>query len=275
MRHLHPLRRGLFLSLGIASVLLPLLWTALASLKVQVNNTVTPPVWSLPVSFASYTEIQSEQTFFWQEFATSLALSGLTMLLTVTVSLLAAYCLARTGSPWRRLAVQASLILATIPAISFVFPLGDVLHYLRLHDTFTGVALAETAMLSPLAVYILHGFIGQIPRELEEAAVLDGATLPQVLTGIVLPTISSGMIATAVIVFVLSWNQFFLPVVLTATRIRVIPVMMRDFFALEREFDWTVASAVLVVALLPASVFVAAAHRALERFRFAAVTEVE
>lgn len=273
MRSLH-WGRWLFLGVSLICIVLPLLWTVLASLGVQVNNTISPPTWSLPPSFDSYLEIRSEQTYFWQEFATSILLSALTTLTTGTVGFLAAYSLARTRFRWRRLAIQGCLILASLPAISFVFPLSDILRAFRLHDTFIGVLLAESAVFAPLAVYILHGYISQIPREWEEAAYLDGATLVRVLTNAVLPTVSPGIIATTVIVFVLSWNQFYLPIILTTIRIKVIPVMMRDFFALEREFDWRVASAVLIVSLLPVSILVAAAHRVMARFVFAPLNDV-
>jgi ABC-type glycerol-3-phosphate transport system permease component len=267
--------RWLLPGLGVISVILPMLWTALASLKVQANNNVSPPIWSLPPSFDSYLEIRSEQTFFWQELAASTLLSALTMLLTISLAFLAAYSLARTRARWRRLAAQSCLILASLPIISFVFPLGDILRYLRLHDTFVGMVLAESAVFAPLAVYILYGYLRRLPKELEEAAIMDGATLLQVLRQAVLPAIASGVVATAVIVFTLSWNQFFLPLVLTGIRIRVIPVMMRDFFSLEREFDWTVASAVLILSLLPVSVVAGTAHRMLERFGLVSLVDVD
>jgi multiple sugar transport system permease protein len=265
--------RWLFLGVISTGVILPLTWTVLASLGVQVNNTISPPSRSLPASFDGYLEIHSEQTFFWQEFATSILLSALTTLTTVAVSFLAAYSLARTRFRWRRLVVQGCLVLASLPAVSFVFPLSDILRAFRLHDTFIGVLLAECAVFAPLAAYILHGYISQIPTEWEEAAYLDGAALMQVLRDAVLPAVSPGVIATIVVVFVLSWNQFYLPVILTAIRIRVIPVMMRDFFTLEREFDWRVASAVLIISLLPVSILVAAAHRVMDRFVFAPLND--
>lgn len=265
--------RWLVLGIGTTAVILPILWTVMASLGVLVNNTVSPPLWSWPPSFDSYLEIRSEQTYFWQEFATSVALSALTTVTTVTVGFLAAYSLARSRFAGRRLAVQICLILASVPAISFVFPLSDVLRAFRLHDTFIGVLLAESAVFSPLAVYILHGYIIQMPKEWEEAAYLDGAALGQILKDAVLPTIAPGIMATTVIVFALSWNQFYIPLILTAVRIKVIPVMMRDFFALEREFDWRVASAVLILSLLPVSLLVAAAHRVMARFVFAPLND--
>jgi ABC-type glycerol-3-phosphate transport system permease component len=127
---------------------------------------------------------------------------------------------------------------------------------------------AETAFLIPLNVYILHGYIAALPAELAEAAVLDGASLRALLWYVILPAISQGMIALAVIIFVLSWNQFFLPLVLTTgTQIRPLPVMIRGFFILERDFEWSQAAAVLTLSLLPVAVIVAGAYQALSHFR--------
>jgi ABC-type glycerol-3-phosphate transport system permease component len=160
--------RGLFLTVCLISVILPLLWTVLASLKVQPNNTVSPPTWSLPPSFASYLEIRSEQTFFWQELATSVLLSLLTTLLTIFIAFLAAYVLARTRLQGRKLVVQGCLILASLPAISFAFPLSDVLRFLHLHDTFVGLLLAETAFSRRSLFSSCMAISGSCPENLKK-----------------------------------------------------------------------------------------------------------
>ncbi|MEZ4670374.1 MAG: carbohydrate ABC transporter permease [Anaerolineae bacterium] len=265
--------RWLLVVLCVVIVLLPLLWTVLASFGVLVDNTVTPPLWSWPPTLASYAEINIEQTYFWQEFATTILLSAVITLLTTGIAFMAAYALARSRFCWRRIMVQGCLVLGSLPVFSFIFPLSDMLRVLRLHDTFVGMTLAECALFAPLAVYILHGYIKQVPTEWEESAYLDGAGLRQVLTRVVLPAVYPGLIATAVIIFTLSWNQYYLPTILTGIHIKVIPVMMRDFFALERDFDWRLAAGVLIISLLPVSLVVAAAHRVMERFIFVPLTE--
>lgn len=254
--------------LGLMTILfvLPFIWTILASFNVEADNTVSPPLWRFPPTIDAFREIQEEQTYFWQELATSVLLSATTTLLTIAVAFLAAYALARSPFKYRYLVVQSLLILASLPAVSYMLPLQDMLRSVKLHDTFIGVVLAETGLYAPLVTYILYGYVQQVPAELEESARLDGASLAQVLWQITLPTIASGMMATAVITFVLSWNQFYLPLVLTSHRIKVIPVMLRGFFSLERQFEWPKAAAVIVIALLPVGLFVGVAHRLLERF---------
>ena len=126
--------------------------------------------------------------------------------------------------------------------------------------------LAESALFAPLAVFILYGYIMHLPPDYEEAACLDGADFTSLVLRVVFPAVASGVIATGVIVFVLSWNQFFLPLILTSTQIKTVPVMMRDFFVLDREFEWPKVAAVLIISLIPVGLFVAVAHRSLEWF---------
>jgi len=259
------LRAGL-LGLAVLACLLPLVWTALASFRVVPDNAQTPPSWS-PPAFDNYTgEIGIAEPSFTQELTTSAALSLATTLLTLALSFLAAYGLARGHFRGRSLLVQGSLVLACLPVMAYVIPLSESLRRARLEDTYLGLLLAQTATLAPLAVYVLHGYLAQLSAEMEEAAILEGAGLGQVLAGMVLPLAAPGLAATGLIVFVLSWNQFLLPLVLTTSQVKTLPVAMSDFFTFERELEWPTAAAALMVSLLPLAVLVTAAHRALERF---------
>lgn len=258
--------RWIVLGIGVVVAVLPIVWMVLASFGLLPNNTLSPPTWSLPPSLDSYFQIRNEQTFFWIEFLVSLVKAAATSGITTVVAFLATYALARSVTKYQAVLLQCCLVLASIPAISYAIPLREMIRPIKLYDTFVGVVLAETALFAPLSAYILFRYIGQIPAESEEAARLEGASLAQILWHIVLPVIMPGIVATAMVVFVLSWNQFILPLVLTSTRIRVLPVMMRDFFALEREFEWPVGAAVIVLSLLPVSILVIAAHRVFEQF---------
>ncbi len=270
-----PWGRVLFLSAVLVVFTLPVLWTALASVDLQPDNSVSPPIWPQPFSMENYLEVRAQQTFFWPELFTSIVMSGLVTILTAVVSLLAAYVLARASFRGHDLLVQSFLILASLPAISYAIPLGLSLRQWQLYDSAAGVVLAETASLAPLAVFILVSYVGQVSRDLEAEARLNGAGLREVLWYVVLPGVAPGLAATCALVFVLSWNQYVVPLVLSGTQIRVIPVMLRDFFALERDFDWRQAAAVIMISLLPVSVFVIAVHRVLERFSLTASVETE
>lgn len=261
--------RAILLGLALLVFVLPLAWTALASFRVLPDNSQSPPTWTPPL-LDNYTgEIGIAEPTFVQELGTSAGLSLAATGLTLALAFLAAYALARSRFRGRRLLVQGSLILACLPVMAYIIPLSEIMRRARLEDTFLGLLLAQTAVLAPLAVYVLHGYLAQISSEMEEAAALEGATAWQVLRSVVLPLATPGLAATGLILFVLSWNQLLVPLVLTATHIKIIPVAMSDFFTFERELQWPTAAAALIVSLLPLAVLVTIAHSALERFTLA------
>ena len=258
--------RRVFVAIVVIIFVLPVIWTAFTSVGIQHVNTESPPTWRVDLTLENYIQIKSEQTFFWRELFTSIGLSLAVTGITITVAFMAAYSLARSTFRARQLIVNSLLILSSLPIISYVIPLDITLLHLRLHDTFRGVMLAESALFAPLAAFILYGYIAHLPPDYEEAARLDGAGFAKLMLKVVFPAVVPGVIATGVIVFVLSWNQFFLPLILTSTQIKTIPVMMRDFFVLDREFEWPKVAAVLIISLIPVGMFVTVAHRSLEWF---------
>ena len=180
LQHLR-LRRTIFLGILLVASVLPISWTTLTSLNVQPDNSLMPPIWSWPPSLQNYIEVHDMQTYFWQELATSVGISGLVTILTGGVSLLAAYALANASFRGHNLLIHSFLILAGLPAISYAIPLGLSLRQWHLFDTAGGVILAEWAGLTPLAVFILVGFVSQVSHDLEAEARLNGAELHQVL----------------------------------------------------------------------------------------------
>ncbi len=257
--------RAVFLAVMIVVCLFPILWTAVASLGIKIDSTVSPPTWSGSPSLDQYIEVGIAEPQFIVELLTSTSLSVLTALLTVAVAFLAAYSITHAHFRGRNLVSQIFLILASLPVVSYLIPLRNTLDILRLSDTFTGITLAETALFAPLATYVLYGYLSRQSGDVEEAARLDGATALHIMWRVVIPIAAPGVAATAIIVFVLSWNQLLIPLVLTA-RLRTIPTAMIDFFTFERELDWPTAAAALLVSLVPIGLLVAALHRSLERF---------
>ena len=258
--------RGIFLGLVLLVFLLPLLWTFLASLGITPDDTNSPPVWTWPPTVQNYLEIGVAEPGFLGELEMSLFISVTATLLTTGVALLAAYSLARTPGKRILTEVQAFLILASLPVMAYIIPLSDLMHRLHLYDSFFGLALANTAIYAPLGVYILFGYLRQIPTDLEEAARLDGASLWQTIVRVVTPAAVPGITSNAIILIVLNWNLLLVPLVLTENHVRTIPVAMSDFFTFERDLQWPVAAAVLITSLLPLLILVFAAYRTVNRF---------
>ncbi len=265
--------RAALLALAGLVFILPLLWTFLASWGITPDDTSSPPTWSWPPTIQNYFQIGVAEPGFLGELATSASAAVTATALTILVSFLAAYSLARSRLRHARTVVQVFLILASLPVMAYVIPLSDLVRRLGLYDTFIGVALANTAVFAPLAVYVLFGYLRPIPTDLEEAARLDGAGFLQILGQVVVPAAGPGIAATAIILFVLNWNTLLVPLVLTENHVRTIPVAMSDFFTFERDLEWPVAAAVLITSLLPLVALVTLAHKALERFQLGVMGE--
>jgi ABC-type glycerol-3-phosphate transport system permease component len=258
--------RIILLLATLAAFLLPLVWTALASFGLLPDNSRTPPSWTGPPTLDHFSEIGVAEPAFWQELATSTASAVCAAALTVGVSFLGAYGLARSNLIAGRMLTQGFLVLASLPVMAYVIPLSDVMRRVHLADTFAGMVLAEAAVTAPLAVFVLHGALAQLSPEWEEAAVLDGAGLFRVLGQVVLPLVAPSVAATAIVLFVVDWNMLLVPLVLTSGHVKTVPVAMSDFFTFERALDWPTAAAALIVSLAPLALLVAVFHRLLEHF---------
>jgi len=258
--------RAALVTATLIAFLLPLVWTAVASLGLLPDNSSRPPSWRGSATLDHFAEIGIAEPAFWQELATSTGTAASAALLAVLVSLLAAYGLARSSFRATRLVTQACLVLASLPVMAYVIPLSDLMRRVHLLDTYPGIVLSEAAVTAPLAVFVLHGAIAQLPSDWEEAAVLDGAGLFGVIGRVVLPLVAPSVAATAIVLFVLDWNMLLVPLVLTSGDIKTIPLGLSDFFTFERELDWPTAAAALIVSLAPVAVLVGFFHRVLNRF---------
>jgi ABC-type glycerol-3-phosphate transport system permease component len=250
----------------LLAFVLPVVWTLLASLGITPNDVTSPPSWTGQPSFASYAEIGVADPGFSGKVLMSFGLALLATGLTIVIAYLAAYGLARSRFKRRATLAQGFLVLASLPVIAYIIPLSDIMRFLRLDDTFIGVTLALTAVYAPLAIYVLYGYLAQVSPEVEEAAHLDGATLFQVLWSVLLPITIPGVAATAIILFVLNWNQFLVTSLLGGQIIQTVPSAMSDFYTFEREVEWSTAAAALIVSLLPLLICTMVAYRVLERF---------
>jgi multiple sugar transport system permease protein len=264
-RHRSDALRTVVIAVAVIACLLPLVWTLLASFGIHPDASRTPPTWSGPPEIGHYLEIGVAELQYLPKLVTSILLAVLTTIITVLVAFPGAYGLARSRFRGREVVVQGLVVLASLPVIAYLIPLRETLHALRLYDTLLGTAFAEAGLYAPLATYVLHGYLRRSPVEIEDAARLEGASTVQVLWRVVLPVVAPGVVATAIVVLVLSWNQVLMPLVLTL-RVKTVPVAMIDFFTYERELEWPNAAAALIASLLPIWAVVIAAHRFLGQF---------
>jgi multiple sugar transport system permease protein len=190
-------------------MLLPLLASLTASIKTTSEAASVPPT-LIPqtLSFDSYTKLWAYQaglpTYLLNSFGTAFLTIAFTLLLTVP----AGYALARFPIPGKELLFVFLLLALIIPYQALLTPIFLMFAQLRLTNSLLGLAIIHTAIQLPFSLYIMRNAFEAIPRELEEAAVIDGCSSLQVLLRICLPSVVPAMITVALFAFITSWNEF-------------------------------------------------------------------
>ena len=151
---------------------------------------------------------------FWRSLLNSTIESGLAMVLTVVIALFAAYAFARLEFRGKRVILIAVLATLLLPVYATLIPLYRIMSNVHLVNTYLGIILVYTSGFLPLAIWIMYNYFASVPRELEEAAFVDGATPVIALWRVMIPVSLPGIAATAIIVFLLGWAQFIFPLVL-------------------------------------------------------------
>ena len=191
----------------------------------------------------------------------SLGVASLTTVLALLLGVPAAYAIARLPLPGKSLLLLVVIASTAFPQIATVSPLYLLLRMLGLRDTWTALVLANTSFALPLLVWLLAGFIREIPIEMEEAAFLDGAGRPTVLRLVILPLIAPGVASAALLTFLAAWNEFLFAYTFTATEAsRTVPVALALFPGVF-EIPWGDIAAASILASLPPVIIVIALQR--------------
>ncbi|MEH6726764.1 MAG: carbohydrate ABC transporter permease [Hyphomicrobiales bacterium] len=174
--------------------------------------------------------------------------------LATTIGLLAAYGLSRLQFRGSQGMLHWILSQRFLPPIAIIIPMVFIFRDLGLRDTHLGLIIAHTLINVPIAVLLLKSFIDDIPRDIDEAAMIDGATRLQVFWKVIMPMAKGGMAATAVLCFIFSWTEFLLSLFLTNS-IRTIPVKITTFVT-STGSEWGYISALGTSAIIPGFIFI-------------------
>jgi multiple sugar transport system permease protein len=247
--------------------LAPVYWMLTISLKSEVDQFATPPLW---FGFAPTLEHYYDAFVtrgFGQYLLTSAIVSVLSTICALVIGTLAAYALTRFELPFRLNRHLSLWILSTrmFPAIVTAVPLFLMMRDLRLLNTRASLIIVYTAFNLPFVVWMMRGFFADLPRDLEEAALVDGDSRLGALVRVVLPLVAPGLAATAVFCLIISWNEFLFALVLTQTDAAMtLPVGIAGRVT-QYEIKWGVMSAAASVALVPILVFALALQKYLVR----------
>lgn len=236
-----------WLVLGV--FLFPVLYLVLTSLKTQVDAFKYPPAWIFMPTFSNYTEVFDLYPF-WQFLVNSLVVASASTIAAVLLGAMAAYALARFT--FRRSKDLAFWILSIrmTPPVAAIIPIFILMRTLGLLDTRASMIIAYSTMNLPFATWLLRGFFREIPRELDESALVDGCSWFTAFLRVALPLAAPGLVVTAIFVFIFSWNEFLFALILTATKSETLPVAVTGFIR-ETGIMWGHMAAAGVVIMMP------------------------
>jgi len=240
----------------------PLLWMLVSSFKPAEQLFVSPPRLlpsTLTLDWYRNVMLQSDAPTY---FRNSLVIGAATTAICLSIGTLAAYGATRFEFPGKRVFLIGALLSYVFPAIVLFVPIYMIINSLGLIDALAGVVIAHTILTFPFALWMLRSFFIAIPREIDEAAWVDGASYFMTFVAIILPLALPGVFSVGVFVFVLSWNEYlFAGVLITSGSLKTIPVGISEFIT---SFDvrWGEIMAMGALATMP----VIALFLAVQRF---------
>jgi multiple sugar transport system permease protein len=229
----HVLSRVL-LALGVVVfvvwTLAPITWAVLSSLLPQRALTSTPPDLSLGnFTLANYAGVLGSDRDLGHGLANSALVATFTAVIALLIGSSAAYALARLGVRGADKLLLLVLMTQMFPGIVIIIPLFIVLSRVGLTDTQVGLVIVYLSFVLPIVIWVLKGFFDAVPRELERAAAVDGASTMQTFRMIVLPISLPPLFAAGVFAFIEAWNEFFFAVILTQSSSKTAPVVVAEF----------------------------------------------
>ena len=208
-------------------VFFPVLWTLLTAFKKEADAAATPPKFLFHATLSNFSTVFDAGYFTY--FKNTVILAGGSTVLALLLGLPAAYSLA--FNPGKHTPKVLSWVLSTkmLPAVGALIPLVVIYKRVHLYDTRLGMILLYAAFNLPLVIWMMRPFFADLPKDILEASIVDGAGFLRIMTRIVLPLTAPGLAATALLSLIFSWNEFLLAVNLTAANSGTLPVFISGF----------------------------------------------
>lgn len=260
---------GIYLSfvLFTAIVLLPIYWMVRSSLASASVLNSTPLVYFPTPSLQNFQTLIGQIPFL-DYTRNSFIFAGATTFVTLLVSYLAAYAFARIRFPGSDILLWVLVLSMALPEIGTIIPLYRLLASLNLLDTIAGLTFVLSSVLAPFTVWVLVSFIKQVPYEIEEAAIIDGASLPQIFWHVLIPITMPGLVTMGLINFINAWNNLLFPLSFSVSpSAKTLSVAITEIFAGYSPYGkpWELIMAVGVTMVIPIVFLVLFSQRAIVR----------
>lgn len=228
----------------------PVLWGLLTSFKTERDVLAYPPKVLFEPTLANYREVLFGASSILPNLASSAIVAGFATLLTMLLAVPAAYALARLEFPAKRTSGFYVLATQMLPPVGLIIPYYLVLQRVGGLDTYAGLTAIYLTFSLPFAIWLMVSYFEDIPREMEEAALLDRAGRLRSLWYVILPQVRGGVAVTTIFVFLNAWNEFLFAVVLGGNRVRPVTVAMFNFISVEQT-QWARLAAAAMLAMAP------------------------
>jgi N,N'-diacetylchitobiose transport system permease protein len=234
----------------------PVFWMVSTAFKPDDEiNSLTPTWLSLDPTLDHFRDAM-DRPYFWDTVRNSLIIVCVSVVLSIVLAFLAAVALAKYRFTGRKLFIVLMIGILMLPQAGLIIPLYVVLARYHLTNTLTGVILTYMTFALPFAVWVLRGFVLGIPKELEEAAMVDGSSRLGAFVRILLPLVAPGLVATSVFAFVTAWNEYiFASVLLSDQSNQTVTVWLSYFYGTSRNTDWGALMAASSLTAVPVVVF--------------------
>jgi multiple sugar transport system permease protein len=258
-----PIGRILLIGGFLIFVLVPLYWMFVTSIKPSDDYLAVPPVWfpSEPTTVHYTAALFAYRGL--KGLTNSLIISLSATVLSAFFGTLMAYSLARFNTGGAHLSFWV-LSQRFLPPVAVVLPIFLIYRNVGLHDTHIGLIIAYTVFTLPVSVWMMFAYFRQMPRSMEDAALVDGCTRWQAFWQVAVPLAAPGIVAAAVFAFIACWTEFFFALVLTSRYSFTLPTVFRAFLGFQGA-QYGEASALAIVSLVPSIVLGVLAQRHLVR----------
>ena len=243
--------RTVLLALMLLFLLFPFYWTFLTSIKPEnelYGKVVT--YWTAHPTFEAYKKLFTSTVDFLSAMKNSLLVAVCTTLLTLVVATMAAYAFSRYDFVGRKVLMSIFLCNNMFPTVLLLIPLYSIMRKLQLLFTPVSLILSYTTFTIPFSVWLLIGFINDLPASLEEAAMVDGCNRGLAFMKIIFPLLRPSIIATGVYIFMQSWNEYTFAMMFTNTSTRTIPVALKSLIG-QLGVQWDLLTAGGILTIIP------------------------
>ena len=228
----------------------PVLWAVLTSFKDEKEVLAYPPTIVFDATIKNFREVLTGPTNIVPNLTSSLIIAVATTILTIVIAVPAAYAFARLKLPGRRPLGFYVLATQLVPPIGLIIPYFLIMNRIGWMDSYRGLVLIYLTFSLPFAIWLLVSYFEDIPREMEEAALLDRASRLQAFWHVVLPQARGAIGVTVVFVFLNAWNEFLFAVILGGATVKPVTVSMYNYINTEQT-QWAQLAAAALMAMLP------------------------